>query len=375
MRKICLYLFPLLLTAGWACGSDQGIQNESELPRASTVPNEILVVMDSAQWQGAVGEKLREIYAAPIPALPQEEAAFNVRYVSPRHFKGFLKLYPNIIFVTTLDSRSKDSRVMRTYFTESSLEQIRENPDIFMFPRENEFARGQQVLHLFSQTEEDLIRKLEKNEERLYRYFLEFERDRLSRKLFTGLPGEELTNYVQKHHGFRLHFPAGYEVAIEKEDFIWLRMLDPKIDKNIWVGYQPYEDENVFSVENVLKLRSKFAKSYIWGKDSTTYMMREENVPVVTREINFKGNYAIEMRGLWRLNEMVMGGPFISYTFVDESTNRLYYIEGFVYAAGEEKREPIREVEAILHTFRSTAGEEQEAVPAQEQESSLSPLN
>lgn len=371
MRKSCLYLFLFLLTTLWACDGEQLTQNESELPRASTVPNEVLVVMDSAQWQGAVGEKLREIYAAPLPALPQEEAAFNVRYVSPRHFKGFLKLYPNIIFVTTLDSRTKDSRVMRTYFTESSLEQIRENPEIFMFPRENEFARGQQVLHLFSQTEESLIQKLEKNEERLYRYFLEFERDRLSRKLFTGLPGEELTRYVQKHHGFRLHFPAGYEVAIDKEDFIWLRMLDPKIDKNIWVGYQPYEDESVFTEENILKLRSKFAKSYIWGKDSTSYMRTEEDVPVITRETNFNGHYAIETRGLWRLNEGYMGGPFISYTFVDEATNRLYYIEGFVYAAGEEKREPIREVEAILHTFRSTAGEQQEATPAPAQEPSL----
>ncbi len=355
MKKICLYLFPLLLAASWACDSKEGVQNVTDLPRVSTVPNEILVVMDSAQWQGTLGEQLRKIYAAPIPALPQEEAAFNVRYVSPRHFKGFMKLYPNIIFVTTLDDRSRDSRVMRTYFTENSLEQIRENKDIFMFARENEFARGQQVLHLFSQTEESLMQKLEQNKEKLYQYFLEFERDRLSQKLFSGLPGKELTNYVQKRHGFRLHFPAGYEVAIEKEDFIWLRMLDPDIDKSIWVGYQQYDDENVFTAENILKLRSQFGKKYIWGSDSTTYMKTELNVPVETREVNFNGHYAIEMRGLWRLNEMVMGGPFISYTFVDEATNRLYYIEGFVYAAGEDKREPIRELEAILHTFKSTA--------------------
>lgn len=368
MKKFSLYLFPLLLTLIWACDDKEMVQNDSDLPRVSTVPNEILIVMDSSQWKAELGEKIREIYAAPIPGLPQEEASLNVRYVSPRYFKGFLKLYPNIVFVTTLDNRSKDSRVMRTYFTESSLEQIRENPDIFMFARENEFARGQQVLHLFSQTEEGLLQKLEQNKEKLYKYFLEFERERLSRKLFTGLPGKELTNYVQKRHGVRLHFPVGYEVAVEKENFIWLRMLDPKIDKNIWVGYQQYDDENVFNTENILKLRSKFAKSYIWGKDSTTYMRIEENVPVTTNTVNFKSQYAIEMRGLWRLNEMYMGGPFISYTFVDEATNRLYYIEGFVYAAGEEKREPIRELEAILHTFKSTASgqpeEVQSGVPA-----------
>jgi hypothetical protein len=370
MKKIRIYLFPLLLVLSWACDNKEMVQNDTDLPRVSTVPNEILVVMDSAQWQGTLGDKLREVYAAPIPALPQEEAAFNVRYISPRYFKGFLKLYPNIVFVTTLDDRSKDSRVMRTYFTDNSLEQIRENEDLFMFARENEFARGQQVLHLFSQTEEALLQKLEQNKEKLYQYFLGFERDRLSQKLFSGLPGRELTNYVQERHGFRLHFPVGYEVAIEKENFIWLRLLDQEIDKSIWIGYQQYDDENVFTKENILKLRGSFAKSYIWGSDSTTYMRTEQDVPVITREINFNGNYAVEMRGLWRLNEMVMGGPFISYTFVDEATNRLYYIEGFVYAPGEDKREPIREVEAILHTFKSTAERAQTATSSGEATSS-----
>ena len=353
MKKIHLYIGCLFLMLAWACDGNQLVQNESDLPKASVVQNEILVVMDSTKWQGPLGEELREIYTANIPGLPQGEPAFNLRYVSPRYFKGFLKLYPNIIFVTTLDDRSKDSRIMRTYFTENSLEQIRKNPDMFMFNLKNEFARGQEVMHLFSQTEEQLLTKLEENEDQLRAYFLGLERSRLSRTLFTGRPNKELSNYVEKQHGFWMEFPLGYEVAIEGENFVWTRLLDPAIDKNIWVGYQNYEDEDVFNKESILKLRSQYARKYIWGKDSTTYMKTEQDVPVFTREINFKGRYAIETRGLWRLHNMVMGGPFVSYTFVDEATNRLYYIEGFAYAPGEDKREPIRELEAILWTFKT----------------------
>lgn len=369
MKKHWFYILLAFLTTAWACDGNVVEQSGSNLPRASTVPNEILVVMDSAKWQGAVGEELRDIFASPIPGLPQEEPAFNVRYVSPRHFKGFMKLYPNIVFVTTLDDGSPDSRVMRTYFTENSLEQMRQNPDMFMFALNNEFARGQEVLHLFAQTEEGLLEKLEANESRLRSYFLEFERNRLSRKLFTGLPEKELSQYLEREHGFRMEFPAGYKVAGEGENFIWIRQLDQAEDKSVWVGYQDYEDEDIFTKENILDLRLQIASQYIFGSDSTTYMKTERDVPVHTREVNFKGRYAVETRGLWRLNNMVMGGPFVSYTFVDEPTNRLYYIEGFVYAPGEDKREPIREVEAILHTFKTssqqqTANSQQDAAEA-----------
>jgi hypothetical protein len=358
MKKYWFYIFLIFLSAAWACDSQGMLNTESELPRASTVENEILVVMDSAKWQGAVGDQLKQTFSAPIPGLPQEEAAFTLRYVSPRHFKGFMKHYPNIIFVTTLDDNSPDSRVMRSYFTENSLQQIRQNPDMFMFARKNEYARGQEVLHLFAQTEEGLLEKLEENQKNLRNYFIDFERKRLSRKLFTGLPNKQLSNYVEKQHGFRMEFPVGYEVAIEDDNFIWVRQLDQEEDKSIWVGYQDYNNEAVFSKENILKLRRQIASQYIFGNDSSTYMRTERDVPVHTRELNFKDRYTVETRGLWRLNNMVMGGPFVSYTFVDEATNRLYYIEGFAYAPGEKKRGPIRELEAILHTFKTSKNEQ-----------------
>lgn len=365
MKKYLFYILLVALSTAWACeGDEKSTDGNSNLPRASSVSNEILVVMDSSKWQGAVGEELREIFAAPIPGLPQEEAAFNVRYVSPRHFKGFMKLYPNIVFVTTLDDNSADSRVMRTYFTENSLQQMRQNPDMFMFPLTNEFARGQEVLHLFGQTEEGLLQKLEANETRLRDYFIEFERNRLSRKLFTGLPNKELSQYTEEKHGFRMEFPVGYKVAVEGDNFIWIRLLDQQEDRSVWVGYKDYDDEEIFTKENILDLRLQFARQYIFGSDSTTYMKTERDAPVHTREINFKGRYAVETRGLWRLNNMVMGGPFVSYTFVDEPTNRLYYIEGFVYAPGENKRPLIREVEAILHTFKTSS--QQQAATTQQ---------
>ena len=51
-----------------------------------------------------------------------------------------------------------------------------------------------------------------------------------------------------------------------------------------------------------------------------------------------------------------MGGPFLTYTFYDQESGRVYMIDGMVFAPGYEKREFLRQVEVIAHTFKS--GEE-----------------
>jgi hypothetical protein len=46
-----------------------------------------------------------------------------------------------------------------------------------------------------------------------------------------------------------------------------------------------------------------------------------------------------------------MGGPFISYTFVDPSLERVITLDGYVYNPGDLKRNFIRQMEAIFHTI------------------------
>jgi len=48
-----------------------------------------------------------------------------------------------------------------------------------------------------------------------------------------------------------------------------------------------------------------------------------------------------------------MGGPFVNYTFYDETSGRLYMIDGMIFAPGYDKREFLRQMEAIAHTFRT----------------------
>jgi len=73
--------------------------------------------------------------------------------------------------------------------------------------------------------------------------------------------------------------------------------------------------------------------------------------PPATKRIDFKGHFAVEMRGMWDLEGDFMGGPFLSYTFVDPRNNRIFTIDGFVYNPNEEKKDLVRQLEAILYTL------------------------
>ena len=52
------------------------------------------------------------------------------------------------------------------------------------------------------------------------------------------------------------------------------------------------------------------------------------------------------MRGLWRMQGDMMGGPFVSHTRLDEKNHRVVVAEGFVYANF------MRRIEAALFTLR-----------------------
>jgi hypothetical protein len=50
-----------------------------------------------------------------------------------------------------------------------------------------------------------------------------------------------------------------------------------------------------------------------------------------------------------------MGGPFVSLSCVDGTGTRLVTVEGFVYAPQFDKREYMRELEALVFSMRMDA--------------------
>ncbi len=352
-------IFGLLVSCGEAIKEAE----KEFMPPAQGGIGEILLVMDSAQWKGEIGKELKRTFHTLMPGLPQDEPMFKLHYINPRRFNSVLKQAKSIIFVTLLDDPSRESRILRSYFTQESLQRIRQEEKLFMFTKKDDFAKGQDILHLFGKDENTLLGNLRENKENIRALFENIEQKRLETSLFKS-ENRDLQKQLRKKHNFSIRVPYGYEVAKNDDNFIWIRQLEYPEEKSFFIYYEPYRSAEIFNKDGIADLRNRITYQMIKDvEDKDTYMMLQDEkyMPYYTKEINLNGAYAFEMRGLWKLSDISAGGPFVSYTTVDQKLGRLYYIEGYVYHPSGDKRDWIREMDAILQTFEVSDQEASQA--------------
>ena len=351
IQRINLSIFLVLLL------SCTGKNGNGLLPSAAGRPGEMILVMDSSQWKGELGKELRNIFREEVAGLPRPEPQFTLNHVEPQGFNSVLKTVKNLVLVTTLDKETPATRILKGYFTKSSLEKIQTNPNLFVYTSADEYAKGQTVMYLFGRDEETLMGHLRENGDKLLAHFNNVEKKRLRQTLYKSKAVKGISDMLKREHQCSLKVPFGYQLAHSDSNFVWIRQIDAEIDKNLFIAYTDYRDTTDFKKENIIRLRDYFAKSQLFEDPAipNSYIITETQVPfvpVATQNITFNRKFAVETRGLWKTVNLSMGGPFVSYTFVDESLNRLYYIEGFTYSPGKDQRETIRELETILWTFQ-----------------------
>ncbi|MCU0356041.1 MAG: DUF4837 family protein [Cyclobacteriaceae bacterium] len=351
-----LILFLGLITL-MACTPSEEKRTEM-LPTATGKPGDMIIIMDSVQWNGELGREVRKIFKQEVPGLPREEPLFNIIYVYPRKGYTLLTQIRNLVFVFTLDQNSAGSQIMKESFTQETLDKIRSDSSFYLVTRRDEYSRGQEVMYLFSATQDDLINRLRKNSRQIQDYFNNVERRRLLSSLTKTNTTKAVTDFLRKDNDVEIRVPFGFKLADKQPDFVWLRQMDARADKSVFISWKPYESEYQLLPDSLVAWRNSIAKKYLFEDpdEPNSYLVTELSVPYIplrATQVNFNKRFAMELRGLWKTNTNTMGGPFISYSMVDQKKQLLYYIEGFCFSPGKDQRETIRELEAILWTFKS----------------------
>jgi len=354
MRLFFPALVSLLLIA---CADTKDAAN---LPPASGLPGDMYLVMDSLQWKGPAGDVLDSLFNAEMGGLPRKETIFKMRWIDPRKLNFVLKQRRNLIFAVSLDQRSSGAAIIKKIFTPESIDRIKTDPTQFVSMSANVFAKGQEVMYLFGNTEAQLIANIRKNGKQLVELFNKKERERLTASLLKAGRVKGVSEWLQKNMKCDMKVPFGYKLVQNSPDFVWLRQINPKDDKDIFIARAPYTSQQQFEKENLIAFRDEVCRKYLFEDPDMpdSYLMTETTIPFIpveATEVAFAGKYAMQLRGLWRTNNKSMGGPFISYAFVDQAENVFYYIEGFTFSPGRDQREIMRELETILHTFRTSS--------------------
>lgn len=334
-----------------ACGSEQF--DEKSLPEAMGSPGELVVVCDDAIWKGTSGDQIRKAYGAEQPGLPQPEPWFKLIRFDEGNFSDISQRYRNILFVTSLDNDSKTSRFIKELLGEKQYSQQLTDTTFLFVESQNRWARGQQVMYLIGKSDQALANAIMRKQEDLRNYLNARELNRLVAAIKSKARNNKAEKAIADSCGIQMYVPKSYQIRVAEPGFVWIAREDEEKALNLFINIRPYTSEAQFFTANVLTFRDSLTKERIPGPTEGSYYTTEYLVPPDTTVTTMNDQYALKMRGLWRVENDFMGGPFIHTTGLNTRTNQLVSIEGFVYFPKEKKRELLRELEAIMATAKA----------------------
>lgn len=250
-------------------------------------------------------------------------------YVQPKDFNGLLRYVRNILIVTI------DPNV----YTKTSLAY-----------EADRWAQNQVVVTLRTPDEASLLAYMQEGHT-LSDFFVKVEMRRAISQLKDSY-STLVMDKLKEQFDVMLNAPSNFTYYKDTTDFFWSSNNANTGRMDLVVYSFPYTDPNTFTADYLVAKRDSVMKANLPGSFPGSYVQTEKRAGVDYQAITLQGKYCGVMRGLWRVQGDMMGGPFVSHTRLDEQNNRVIVVEGFVYAPETEKRNFIRRIEAALYTLR-----------------------
>lgn len=328
--KSCIKLLAAILLACLmaACGEN----TRSGKDRSIGGTSEVLVVTQNIdQWNGSIGDSLRHFFLDYQYGLPQPEARNELTHVNSNAFSNLFKKHKNIIEVEINPSLEKAK-------SETA---------------EDLWAAPQRYVKISAPDVTSWVELFDNQKEIYQQWFDKVERARIL-NVFRPTKDDNIANAIAKRFGFTLIVPQGFFIAKDEPDFMWLRKEQERSSACIVIYQMPYKDTIQFSTPSLVAMRDMMMQQYIPGPLEGSYMATETEFvpPMVTNVKDYPAGYTMEMRGMWRVENDFMGGPFVSYTFADNHTGNLVTVEGYYYEPNQKKRDQLLQLEAIAYSLR-----------------------
>ena len=297
------------------------------LSESSGTLNNISVVIDNELWEGSVGETIREVLAAPIYGLNQDEPMFSMAQIPPQVFSGFVTKNRTVLKI----EKGHDSSAVKI--------------------ASDVYAKPQKVVLVTGKTNADIVTQIKSNSRRIITAFKNEELKEKQRRIKLSL---HKNNTIQEKLGVSLNFPSAYRIAKEEGLFYWIRKDITTGTTNLLLYELPYNSitKNETLINQIVKIRDSINKAYIPGPTEDAYMITEDAYTPFLSETSIDNKPAIETKGLWDMENAFMSGPFVNYMIADPANQRYVVIEAFAFAPSVAKRDYMFELEAIVKSIK-----------------------
>lgn len=326
MKKSLLYICLLVITlVSFSCKD----KKSGFTPTSTGAPYEVLVVVDLGIWERPAGRALNTVLKSDMPGLPQSEPYFKVMYTAPSKFDMILKPIRNIVMVDINPEK----------YTQAGLSQSR---DVYSAP--------QAILTIQSPTEEEFETFVTEKSQTILDFFVRAEMN-MQMRVLEDKHSDYISTRVKSLFDCDIWVPGDLKSSKIGEDFFWASTNAATSDMSFVIYSYPYTDNRTFTREFLMHKRDSVMQANIPGSKEGMYM-QTDTMTVETRAISVQGEYTLEARGLWRMKNDFMGGPFVSHTRLDQANNRVITAEIFVFSPDKLKRKLVRRMEASLYTLK-----------------------
>ena len=332
IRIVAIILLASMMTA---CAENR---NRSGKDRSSGGTAEILVVVQNDdQWNGRIGDSLRHFFCDYQYGLPQPESRNDLKHIKEA---GFSDLF------------TKNKCIFQVEINPSLEKAVAETA-------ENLWAAPQRYVKISAPDMTSWVELFEKQKEVYQQWYDEVERERIL-NVFRSTKDEAIEKAIANKFGFTLTVPQGFFIAKDEPDFMWLRKELERSSACIVIYQTPYLDTLQFEANSLVAMRDMMMQQHIPGPLEGSYMGTETEFvpPLVTTVKDYPAGYTKEMRGMWRVINDFMGGPFVSYTFADSRTGKLVTVEGYYYEPNQKKRNMMLQLESIAYSLKFVENDE-----------------
>lgn len=330
MKKLQLFALIIALAAVMTSCFNKNVDRGKDRSVGGT--SEILfVTQNDDQWNGQMGQAVRDFFEKEQYGLPQPEQTFRVAHININALNDMFKKHRNLII--------------------GEIVQDLQNPIIET--QDDWQASPQYAIKIKAKDAETWVKTFDSQRDELKKIFDRNERARFM-DFFRPMANMKVMETLKNVYGITMTVPEGFYVATNKDYCTWLRKEETDKSFGLIVYQLPYKSTNDLSEARLIKVCDSITKKYIPGPADGSYMTLDKQFikPMFKVIPDFPAGYAVEMRGLWKTEGEYMAGPYVAYTIVNPESTKIVTVFGYIYYPNKAKRDLLRQLETMIWSLK-----------------------
>ena len=345
------------------------VRDDQFKPESSGGEFKVLVINDQIRRDSALQDAFGQVFREPYPALPQPEAWFRPSYVNADGFNKLHRRHKSVLLTSVIPNDKRTNRLAANHvFSQGELQEMTNTNGISIRHKWDVHSEPQLMMMVTAPSREIMRDSLPYYADEIRKWFNKQENRAMRKRVFSGGTKTALVSQLKNELDYYFLLPMGYEKemtyfdkapgnklkANDLDHFAWYSLATNETVQNVMTYTTPFDD-SLMTKQGLMRTRNQVTKAFVKGTNDDSYAAIEDrytDVPLDFEETTINDQQVYVLKGLWRMKNDFMGGPFRLYAIPDKSHDQIIFIDGFVYAAGEDKKPLMKRVQAVMRSFK-----------------------